>query len=62
MLRVSSNPIPKYIRPYGEPILNRNGERLREYVIYNDIRITNEFFRKKDFHKYNWSVTGSVDQ
>ena len=28
-------------------------------MTYNDLKITNGFFRKKDIHKYTWSARGT---
>jgi endonuclease/exonuclease/phosphatase family metal-dependent hydrolase len=32
---------------------------LREFATYNDLKITNTFFRKKEIHTYTWSSRGS---
>ena len=58
--RVGSNPIQKLIGPYGEPTFHTSGAKLREFVTHNNLRITNEFFRKKNIHKYSASDSRSI--
>ena len=38
--------------------MNRNGQTLREFATFNDLKIAN-FFRKKEIHKYTWSARGT---
>jgi len=38
--------------------VNRNGQTLREFATFNDLKIAN-FFRKKEIHKYTWSARGT---
>lgn len=57
--RVGNINIPNVIGKFGEETINKNGEELKEFVTYNDLKITNTFFRKKDIHKYTWSARGS---
>ena len=56
--RIGQQPIPKIIGSFGEPHLNSNGMELREFVTFNELKVTNIFFRKKDIHKYTWSARG----
>ena len=56
--RVGNTPISKCIGPFGEDVCNQNGQLLREFVTYNNLNITNTFFKKKDIHKYIWSARG----
>lgn len=39
--------------------VNRNRQTLRETASFNDLKIANAFFRKKEIHKYTWSAQGS---
>jgi len=43
------------VGPYGEDLTNENGERLIELCEFNNLRITNGFYRHKDIHKYTWT-------
>lgn len=52
--RVGNLPIPGIIGTFGENVINRNGEELRQFATYNRLKITNTFYRKKDIHKYTW--------
>lgn len=56
--RVGKIPIPNVAGVFGEDIINDNGEVLREFATFNELKITNTFFRKKDIHKYSWSARG----
>lgn len=51
-------PIPQVVGSFGEDHLNRNGRELREFATFNNLKITNTFFRKKDIHKYTWTARG----
>ncbi len=42
----------------GEKICTRNGQTLREFRSLNSLKITNTFFRHKEFHKTTWSARG----
>ena len=39
--------------------MNRNRQTLREFASFNDFKIANTIFRKKEIHKYTWSAQGS---
>lgn len=56
--RIGKIPIPEVVGAFGEDTLNRNGHELRHFAAYNELRITNSFFRKRDIHKYTWSARG----
>jgi hypothetical protein len=55
---VGNQPIPQAVRSFGEDHLNRNGCELRDFATYNNLKITNTFFGKKDIHKYTWAARG----
>ena len=57
--RVGIQPIPNVVGTFGEVCVDRNGQTLREFTSFNDLKITNTFFRKKLIHKYTWSARGS---
>lgn len=57
--RIGNIPIGKIIGTNGEPTININGNILRNFALYNTLKITNTFFRHKDIHKYTWSARGS---
>jgi exonuclease III len=52
--RIGNNPIPDLIGTNGEPTLNKNGQALRDFVPFNELKITNTFFRHKDIDEYTW--------
>jgi hypothetical protein len=54
--RVGNQPVPNVVGTFGEDCINRNGQTLREFASFNDFKITNTFFRKRDIHKYTWSA------
>jgi hypothetical protein len=45
--RVRKQPIPNTIGIFGENHINKNGQKLREFATYNDLKITNTFFQEK---------------
>lgn len=57
--RVGNVPIPRIVRTFGESTLNNNGQELRQFATFNNFKITNTFFRKKDIYKFTWSARGS---
>jgi len=57
--RVGNQPIPNVVGTFGEDCINRNGQTLREFLSFTDLKITNTFFRKKEIHKHTWSARGS---
>jgi exonuclease III len=56
--RVAHQPIPRVVGSFGEDHLNRNGCEHRDFATYNNLKITNMFYRKKDIHKYAWAARG----
>jgi exonuclease III len=56
--RVGNQTIPNVVGTFGEDCIKRNGQTLREFASFNDFKITNTFFRKKEIHKYTWSARG----
>jgi hypothetical protein len=50
---------PKLVGPYGERIINTNGKQLRDFCMYNNLRITNTYYPHKDIHKYTWAERGN---
>jgi endonuclease/exonuclease/phosphatase family metal-dependent hydrolase len=57
--RVGSLAIPGVVGTFGEQHINRNGNALRDFATFNNMKITNTFFRKKDIHKFTWSARGT---
>ena len=57
--RVGNQPIPNVVGTFGEDCMNRNGQTLREFTSFNDFKIANTSFRKKEIHKFAWSAWGS---
>jgi hypothetical protein len=45
--RVGNQPVPNVVGTFGEDCISRNGQTLREFASFNDLKITNTFFRKK---------------
>lgn len=56
--RVGNISIPGIAGTFGEYTLNRNGQELRQFASFNELKITNTFFRKRDIHKYTWTARG----
>jgi len=54
--RVGNQPIPNVVGTFGEDCMNRNGQTLREFTSFNDFKIANTSFRKKEIHKFAWSA------
>jgi hypothetical protein len=54
--RVGNQPIDQNIGFEGEPTLNNNGELLRNVFVFNNLKITNTFYRHKDIHKHTWEA------
>lgn len=49
--RIGKEPIPKLIGIYGEDSLNQNGRKIREFVAFNELKITNTCF-KENINKF----------
>jgi hypothetical protein len=52
--RIGNNSIPELTGSNAKPTLNKNGQALSDFVSFNELKITNTFFRHKDIHKYTW--------
>jgi hypothetical protein len=52
--RVGNLTIPKLFRPHVEPVLNENGQKLRDFCTFNKLRITNTFFKHRNIQKHTW--------
>ncbi|KAJ4431193.1 hypothetical protein ANN_19790 [Periplaneta americana] len=48
--RVGNVPIVNIVGAFGEITLNENGKTLRDIATFNQLKITNTFFRKKDIN------------
>ncbi|XP_054708323.1 uncharacterized protein LOC129218133 [Uloborus diversus] len=57
--RVGNQPIPNVVGTFGEICLNDNGKQLRDFASFNNFKLTNTFFRKKEINKYTWSARGT---
>lgn len=38
----------------GKQTINNNGWRTREFVAFNELKVTNTFYRTKAINKYTW--------
>jgi hypothetical protein len=56
--RVGNQQVTGVVGTFGEEIINEKGVKLRELADFNELKITNTFFRKKDIHKYTWNARG----
>lgn len=50
--RVGNQKIPGIVGNKGEQVINKNGEHLREFCSFNELRVMNTFFEHKDIHKF----------
>jgi exonuclease III len=57
--RTGNNKSTGNIGTFGVTTCNKNGVKLRDLVLYNDLKIRNTFFQHKDAHKYIWPARGS---
>ena len=39
--------------------MNHNGAALRDFCAFNNLKITNSFYRRKDIHKFTWKARGT---
>ncbi|XP_072160540.1 uncharacterized protein [Bemisia tabaci] len=44
----------KVVGPFGEDVVNDNGNRIIEVCEQNELKILNGFFQHRDIHKYTW--------
>jgi hypothetical protein len=56
--RTGNQPIPGCIGPNGEQVINHNGTALRDFSVFNKLKITNSFYRHKNIHKFMWGARG----
>jgi hypothetical protein len=56
---VGNRSINKNIGTFGEQTVNKNGMRLIDFAVYNNLRIMNTFFNHKNIHKYTWLARNS---
>jgi hypothetical protein len=57
--RIGNIATPKLIGPHGERIINTNGKQLRDFCMYDNLRITNTYHPHKDILKYTWTERGN---
>ena len=57
--RIGKTTITDIIGLHSEDVRNWNGDQLRDFATFNNLRITNSFFPHKDIHKFTWSARGS---
>jgi hypothetical protein len=55
---VGNQPISNVVGTFGEECININGQTLREFASFNDFKIANTSFMKKEIYKYTWSARG----
>ncbi|XP_030757605.1 craniofacial development protein 2-like [Sitophilus oryzae] len=53
--RVGRRTNHKVVGPHGEITLNDNGERIIEICESHLLKVTNDFYKHKDIHKYTWT-------
>lgn len=53
--RVGRRTNHKVVGPHGEINLNDNGERIIEICESHLLKLTNDFYKHKDIHKYTWT-------
>jgi endonuclease/exonuclease/phosphatase family metal-dependent hydrolase len=57
--KIGNQPIPECIGTYGEQVTNHNGAALRDFCEFNQLKITNLFYRHKNIHKLTWEARGT---
>ena len=57
--RIGNQKMRNNIGKYGEETVNRNGERLREFTCFNNLKIMNSFFKHKRIHTMTWAARGT---
>jgi hypothetical protein len=55
----SNQPVDNTIGTNGENILNKNGQHLIDFAVYNGLKITNTFLKNKNIHKFTWNARGN---
>ncbi|NSM56166.1 RNA-directed DNA polymerase [Wolbachia endosymbiont of Atemnus politus] len=56
--RIGNTPHRPNIGNVGEPTCNRNGNILRDFTLYNNLKIMNSQFKHKDIHRFTWEARG----
>jgi hypothetical protein len=56
--RIGKQPVGGCIGSEGEPTINNNGRLLIDFCLFNNLKITNYFFRHKNIQKYTWKARG----
>jgi hypothetical protein len=56
--RTGNQPVGGCIGSEGEPTISNNGRFLIDFCLFNNLKITNSFFRHKNIHKYIWEARG----
>jgi exonuclease III len=54
--RVGNSKIEQCIGTFGEQTCNRNGIKLIDFVVCNQLKIMNTMFDHKDSHKFTWEA------
>lgn len=57
--RIGNIEVRGHIGKHGETVCNNNGQKLRDFVIYNNLQIMNSFFKHKEIHTYTWCARGT---
>jgi len=39
-----------------EPTINSNGKKLTDFCCFDEFRVTNNFIKHKDIHKFKWQA------
>jgi len=50
--RIGNQPIPECIGTHGEQVTNHNGAALRDFCAFNELKITNSFYRQRHIRIY----------
>jgi hypothetical protein len=54
--RVGNSKIEECIDTFGEQTCNRNGIKLIDFVVYNELKILNTMSDYNDSHKFTWEA------
>jgi len=55
---VGNNRIANTVGATGETTLNSNGRKFIDFCTFNNLKITNTFFKHKEIHKFTWEARG----
>jgi len=56
--RVGNNRVANIVGTNGEATLNNNSRKLIDFCTFNNLKITNMFFKHKEIHKFTWEARG----